>query len=527
MTVNEAINLAIEHHRAGRLAEAEGIYRRILAVQPDCFDALNNLGIIAHQVGRNEIAVELIRQAIALRPGSADAQGNLGAALRGLGRHDEAIAAFGRALAARPDSAGTLNNLGLTYFEKGAVDEAIATFAKAIALAPTDAEIHYHLGICLLQKGMLDEAIREFRSVIALRPEHADAHNVLGVALKCKGELQAAIKSYRRAIAIAPSFPEPHCNLALMLLATGSLREGWKEYEWRWKHPNFPSIKRTFSKPRWDGSEIHDKTILIHGEQGMGDCLQFVRLTRLLSERGCKVIFESPKPLAPLLSNSADLLGATIVVQEPSGRSPDLDFDLHLPLLSLPLVMNQLQPWGPAGIFPYVRADENLRRRWKDRLHAAGGFRVGIAWAGSRTHLDDRYRSMTLECLAPIAREKISFISLQIGDGSAQAKHQPVGMKLFDWTESITDFAATAALVAELDLVICVDTAAAHLAGALHKPVWVLLPFVADFRWGISGDKTAWYPSMKLFRQTAIGKWDDVVARVGEELDRVIAALQR
>jgi tetratricopeptide (TPR) repeat protein len=615
LTIQQAFDLALQHHQAGRLGEAEQIYRQILAQQPEHADAMHNLGMISFQMGRNDVAVELLRRAIVLNPSYAPAHNNLGNVLKGQGQFDEAIAAYRQAIALNPNlpevhsnlgnalkNKGQLdeaiaayrqaialnpnlseahNNLGVTLKEKGQLDEAIAALRQAIALNPNLSEANTNLGIALQDKGQLDEAIAAhrrviagnptlpearynlgnalqdkrqldeaiaaYRQAIALRPNYAEAHSNLGNALRDKGQLDEAIAAHRRAIALNPSlaeghsnlgialkdkgqldeamaafrqaisvrpnYAEAHVNLSLSLLTSGYFQQGWEEHEWRWKCREFPSPRRHFAQGQWDGSPLEDRTLLLHAEQGVGDAIQFIRYLPLVAQRGGKIIIECHTALQRLFRTVA----ANCQVVVPSQSLPA--FDLHCPLLSLPRVFGTNLGNIPNTV-PYLRADAEDARRWQDRLAGHSSIvKVGLGWAGNPAHKNDRNRSMKLARLAPLGQAPgVRFFSLQKGAAATEAKTPPAGMELVDWTQELKDFADTAALIANLDLVIAVDTAVAHLAGAMGKPVWTLLPYAADWRWMLERRDSPWYPTMRLFRQPYGGDWDSVIARVVEAL---------
>jgi len=615
LTIQQAFDLALQHHQAGRLREAEQIYRQILAQQPEHADAIHNLGMISFQVGRNDVAVELLRraivvnpsyapahnnlgnalknkgqledaiaayrraivrnpnyaeahsnlgnalmdkgqldeaiaayrQAIALNPDLPEVHSNLGNALKNKGQLDEAIAAYRRAIALNPNLSEAHNNLGVTLKEKGQLDEAIAALRQAIALNPNlpeantnlgialkdkgqldeaiavhrrviarnpnYAEAHYNLGNALRDKGQLDEAIAAYRQAIALRPNYAEAHYNLGNALKDKGQLDEAMTAFRQAISVRPNFAEAHVNLSLSLLTSGYFQQGWEEHEWRWKCREFPSPRRHFAQGQWDGSPLEDRTLLLHAEQGVGDAIQFIRYLPLVAQRGGKIIIECHTALQRLFRTVA----ANCQVVVPSQSLPA--FDLHCPLLSLPRVFGTNLANIPNTV-PYLHADPEDARRWQDRLAGHCSIvKVGLGWAGNPAHKNDRNRSMKLARLARLGQAPgVSFFSLQKGAAAAEAKTPPASMELVDWTQELKDFADTAALIANLDLVIAVDTAVAHLAGAMGKPVWTLLPYAADWRWMLERQDSPWYPTMRLFRQPYGGDWDSVITRVVEAL---------
>jgi Flp pilus assembly protein TadD len=480
MNIHQAFQLAIQHHQAGRLREAEMLYRQILATDPRHADALHMLGLGAFQAGRNDVAIDLIRRAIASRPNYPEAYGNLGLAL----------------------------------YENGQLDEAVAAQRQAIALKPDYPEAHGNLGNALKETGDLEGAVAACLQAIALRRNYPEAHYNLGGALKAKGQLEQAIDAYRRAIALRPDFADAHFNLALALLLQGDFLRGWEEYEWRWRNRDFRAARRSFPQPQWDGGPLEGRTILLHTEQGFGDSLQFIRYLPLVAERGGRVIVRCREGLRRLLQTMC----ADVPVLEKDQTLPA--FDVHCPLLSLPHLFATDLASIPGNV-PYLHADVAEAGVWRERLAACvPSLKVGLVWAGSPTHRNDRNRSMKLASLTTLARVPgVRFVSLQKGEAAAEAKSPPEGMELLDPTDELNDFADTAALIAALDLVIAVDTSVVHLAGAMGKPVWVLLPFAPDWRWLLDRNDSPWYPTMRLFRQQRAGEWDPVVAEVRSELE--------
>jgi len=541
--LNSRFDLAVRHHRSGQLQEAEQLYRQILSQQPKHINALQNLGLIAHQTGRNDVAVDLIRRAIALNPNYAEAHSNLGNVLKDTGQLDEAIAAYRQAIALNPNLLGAYSNLGNALADKGQIDEAVAVYRQSIALNPNFPKAHNNLGTALKEKGQLDEAIAAYRQAIILDPHYteahsnlgnalkdkgdvdeaiaahrqaivlnpsfSEAHNNLGMALKDMGQLDEALAAYRQAVALRSNFPEAHYNVASVLLAQGDFQPGWEEYEWRWKLKDFQPFLRNFARPLWDGSPLESRTLLLHAEQGFGDAIQFIRYLPFFIQQGGKIIVECQIELQRLFQTVAD--GVQVVAR----GHPLPAFDLHCPLLSLPRIFGTTLDTIPNAV-PYLQSDphdaENCRREFRDHEPIT---KVGLAWAGNPAHKDDHNRSMQLATLAPLVHiPGVRFFSLQKGEWG----NPRTGLEIIDWTKEPKDFADTAALIANLDLVIAVDTAVAHLAGAMGKPVWTLLPFVPDWRWLLDREDSPWYPSMRLFRQPSREDWDSVVAQVVDAL---------
>jgi tetratricopeptide (TPR) repeat protein len=547
LTVDQAFQIGILHHRAGQLAQARAFYQQVLAKQPGHADALHLLGVIAHQAGQNDVAVDLIVKAIAIKPDYPQAHCNLGNVLRDMGRLDESITACRRAIDQKPDLAEAHCNLGNAQQDKGQLAEAVAAYRHAIALKPnypeahsnlgaslrenhqldeaigacraaiacrpTFAEAHSNLGIALHENQQLDEAIAAYRRSIDLAPGLAEAHYNLGTALRDKGLLDEGIAAYRHAISLRPIYPEAHYRLAGVLLLKADFPRGWKEYEWRWPCRDFPKPCWTFDRPRWDGADLANRTILVHAEQGFGDTIQFIRYVPLLAALGATVIFGCDPALRRLLERTAG------IAQWLDWGQPLPAYDCHCPLMSLPLVFETTLQ-NILHDVPYIRAETEAVDRWRQALAGDGpGLKVGLVWAGRPTHQNDRNRSLPLSALAPLAMAKgVRFYSLQKGEASRQASNPPAGMELIDRTDQLHDFADTAALIANLDLIISVDTAVAHLAGAMGKPVWALLPFVPDWRWLLDREDSPWYPTLRLFRQPDRGDWAGVVSKVAQAL---------
>lgn len=477
-TIEDALKTAAAHHRAGELEKAATIYRQALKLHPSDPDALHLLGVVATQVGHVD-AIPLLREAISRRP-----------------RFPEAYEHLGNALQVR-----------------GEFSEAISCYRRAIELLPGFPEAWRNLGSALTGAGEIDEAVRCCRHALSLERGIPLAHYNLANALQLQGKGEEAIAEFRAAIAIDPDFAEAHGSLAQALLRRGELAEGYREYEWRWRCESFRSRGvRNFAQPQWDGSDLRNRTILLHAEQGLGDTIQMVRFVPKVVARGGHVIVECARPLLRLLQRAALLRDARIAE---SPAEAQITFDVHMPMMSLPFALGvRSQADIPANV-PYLSAEP--------RQLTATGLKVGFVWSGSSAHANDRNRSIALHALAPLARDGVTYFSLQIGEAAAEIRTPPLGMKFIDMNDQIRDFADTAQIVAGLDLVICVDTAVAHLAGAMGKRAWVLLPFVADCRWMERREDSPWYPTMRLFRQRRPGDWRQVVSEIGIALDELLA----
>jgi Tfp pilus assembly protein PilF len=446
---------------------------------------------------------------------TADIFNKLGDALKRKGDREKAISAFKNAVAIKPDFSEAHYNLGCLFNTEGKHDEAIVCYKKALQYNPEFAEANYNMGIAFQEKGEDDEAIACYKAALQISPDSALAWSSLGILWKGKRRFDEARDCFQKAVALDPALPEAHWNLATLLFAQGDYGAGWKEYEWRARMKGMEGLQGKYDQPLWQGEDIAGKTILIHAEQGMGDAIQFIRYARLVARRGARVIVEGQPELDRLLRQVEGIHDFI-----PRGNPLPL-FDLQCPLLSLPLRFGTTVETIP-GKEPYIPVDQGLSKKWRDRIGAGqGSVRAGLAWSGNPRHESDKMRSFPLavfSCLADI--RGVEFFSLQKGSAAAEAKNPPGGMKLYDFSEELDDFADTAALIANLDLIISVDTAVVHLAGALGKPVWTLLPFTPDWRWMLDRDDSPWYPSMRLFRQLSEGDWEGVLRRVRAELER-------
>jgi len=645
--IPQAIQIALDHHHAGRLPEAEGIYRQVLQADPDNAEAMQLLGVIAHQVGRNDLAVELFDKVLAIQPGYAEAWGNRGLSqhalgryeealgsfdralsiragyaealsnrgntlrelgrleeslasydralsirpafaealnnrgnvlktlgrldealasldtalaispgyaealsnrglvLQALGRHDEALASYGQALALNPGYVEALNNHGAALSELGRHEEALASLEAAISLQPQYAGAHYNRGNALQALGRQGEAIASYDKAVSLQAGFLDAVNNRGNALKKLRRFEDALDSYdralaidsghagawsnrgtalyelkrydealecyARALAIRPGDADAHWNEGLCRLSIGDLEQGWKKIEWRWQTEEFRGRRRDFRQPVWLGREpLAGKTILLHAEQGLGDAIQFCRYVPMVAALGATVVLEVLPELKTLMDR---LEGADRVI----ARGEALPgFDYHCPLLSLPLAFGTALASIPAAV-PYLGADAALVKQWKKRLGAKRRPRIGIAWSATRLSAYGLARSIALPQFVELIPAGMQCVSLQKDlDDEERA--------LIDSRKDIVHFGAgfedTAALVELADVVISVDTSIAHLAGAMGKAAWVLLPFVGDWRWMADREDSPWYPSVRLFRQPAAGDWAGVLGRVRGEIER-------
>jgi tetratricopeptide (TPR) repeat protein len=498
----------------GRFDESLASYDRALALRPDLADAHANRGNVLLALGRFEEALASYDRALALRPDLAEAHANRGSALHALKRFAEALASHDRALALRPDYAETRYNRGNALHALRRFEEALADYERALALRPDYVEVLANRGITLHELKRFEAALESQDRALAVRPDYAEAFVNRGVTLHELKRFDEALASYDRALALRPDYAQAHFNEAVCRMLIGDFDRGWQKFEWGWETEELKNAKRTFPQPLWLGSdEIAGKTVLLHGVHGFGDTIQFCRYAPQVEARGTRVVLEVHEPLRALMGTLAG------VAQIVSRGEPLPDFDLHCPLLSLPLAFGTRLATIPAQT-PYLRASPQAVMDWNARLGPRQRPRIGLAWSGRPEHDNDRNRSMKLSTLlSPLAGCDATYVSLQ---REVRADDAPVlqgRSDILHFGEELKSYADTAALVANLDLVISVDTSVAHLAGALAKPVWILLPFIPDWRWLLDRDDSPWYPTARLFRQDETRGWDNVMARVHAALD--------
>lgn len=581
--VERMLNEALEHYRAGRYVEAIGCCAEVLETAPEQADALYVLGVCEHCMGRTEQARGAVERALALNPGNPHYYLTLGQILAAGGELERARSLYGRALEIDPAFPEVLNNLGALELDARRFGEAGRLFQRALEARPEFAEASCNLGVVAAEEGRPEEAIERYRQAIALRPdypeaqnnlanvlsamgEHAEAvtvleallarhpefaiaHNGLGNALFSLGEPERARACFERALSIDPNFsealgnvanaltrdgdteqarsvyrrameldpklPKVHFNYAMMLLGSGDYAAGWAEYEWRLQASNWLGGHAWFHRAGrlWDGKAAPGKRLLVRAEQGFGDVIQFVRFLPRVKALVAEVILEAPAPLRRLLESAP---GVDRFVEAEPGRIEARGYDLFVPIMSLPHRLGVSLGTLP-GADGYLKVAHPPAARLAEVL-AGGGFKVGIVWAGSATHQDDRYRSCPAEAFQPLLGiEGVRLYSLQYGPRASEA---PAGV--VDLSGLIEDFADTAMVLEQLDLLISVDTAPVHLAGALGRPCWVLLAAHPDWRWLESGETTRWYERLTLFRQRRVGEWgeiiNDVVNRLGERI---------
>jgi tetratricopeptide (TPR) repeat protein len=510
------IALAFGAYQQGRLGDAEKSLSAILAAVPDHLDALHLLGLLRHQQQRNAEALELVGAVLKRAPHSGEACNNYGLILAALARHRDALAAFEKALATGAKGIAVRKNRAGSLKRLGRLVDALAAYEAIVGVKPDDADALNECGGLYLRLGRAAGAIDCYDRALALMPQAVALHINKGTAQSALNRFDEALESFNAAIAIDPECAEAHYDASLVRLRLGDFANGWRQYEWRWKKHEHAGKRPDFGAPLWLGQEpLKDKTIVLLAEQGYGDTIQFLRYVPLVAALGARVILGVQPPLKLLASGVA---GVSLVLGE-GERVPPADF--YCPLLSLPLAFATELTTVPANI-PYIRPQPECIAQWRAKLNgyrpADGRLRIGLCWSGSNVHLNDRNRSIPLERFAAIlAVPDVDFVSVQKDVNPAHAAFLR-RYNIVQLGQDFADFADTAAALAALDLVITVDTSVAHLAGAIGKAVALLLPFSPDFRWLLDRTDSPWYPTMRLYRQNAIGDWDTPLERLRQEL---------
>jgi tetratricopeptide (TPR) repeat protein len=500
----------------GRFAEAAAVFSRAVRVNPDIYEMQNDLGIAQARLGLLDEAAASFRETIRLQPTFAEAHKNLALALLQCQQPLEAATAARRAIELSPDLVAAHVSLANALQAQGKMSGALECLQHALRLHPESAELHNARGIALGRSGKEDEAVPCFRRAIELRPGYIRAYNNLGTALQSLGRSDEAIRYFEEGLRFAPEDPHLHTGRALIWLRQGDFERGCPEYEWRLR---LPEMRRCdLPQSRWQGEPLEGRPIVLLAEQGIGDTIHFIRYVPLVRQRGGQVVLICDESLVPLLTRFPG------IDQFLSFGSPLAAFQTFIPLASLPGVFNTSLSNIP-GEVPYLFADPELLQSWGQRLRSHRDFKIGIAWQGSRDNPDDYRRSAPLEAFQPLAKlPGVHLFSLQKGLGSEQLRRVahawPITNLAGRLDEDTAAFMDTAAVMKQLDLVVTVDTAVAHLAGALAVPVYVALAFVADWRWLVDRDDSPWYPTMRLFRQKERGGWSEVFSRIAATIAR-------
>ncbi len=547
---NDWLREALSHYQAGRLDKARAVYLAMLEQQPHQVEAMLLLGIIAYRTKEYDRSLGYFQQVISIKQDWPETYNNLGACFWEQGKIEQAIAAYKQAIALKPDYPKAYNNWGNCLKTLGRLDEAIAQYQRAIALDPQYAGAYNRLGNTLKKQGKIAEAIAQYHLALAIEPNYVEVHNNMALVLQTEGRLEEAIGYYNKSLELRPNDASTHFARAFTWLLKGDLPSGWHEYEWRWDDDIV--APRHFAEPLWDGSYLEGGTIFIYTEQGLGDNIQFIRYAPLVKERVGRVIVECPECLVRLF---ATVPGIDRVVSQDTvpEKSPLPEFDVQVPLMSLPRIVCTTLENIPASI-PYLRPLISFSdRRQQDPsqppkmrvglltpplLRGAGGDRldeaaikVEFVWASTDSYLHDltRYRSCSLDLflelldIPTVPEKSVALYSLQKEPSSEALKRLlQTSERIVSLHKQLGDFADTANAIAQLDLVISVDTAVAHLAGAMGKPVWVLLPFAPDWRWMLDRSDSPWYPTMRLFRQSQPGDWQGVFVQIKSALQSLV-----
>ena len=572
--LSEPLAVALDRHQAGHMAEAERGYRAILNERPDHVDALHYLGVLLHQRGDNEDAAKLLDRALGLAPNGCacwsnrglvaaglgdlphavecyeralvidpafgNARNNLGTALQKEGRFDESIEQHELLLAQDPDFIDARLYLGSTLASAKRYDEALAVYRETLARDPGNFHAHFGEGNALRELKRFDEAVASLRRALALKPDHFEAtvnlgttlglfgkfveaeaqyrraltlrddpqiHVCVGAAIGSQGRFEEEEPYYRHALTLVPDHADALHNLALLELRRGNYKEGWALHEVRWRSSKYKPMNVP-GVPEWRGESLQGKTLLVAGEQGHGDMMQFARYIPVLERMGATVDMWVPENIVELIQSVSGIRRA---LQKGSTKG----YDYWTPSMSVPYRVAHLVP-GVLADTPYMSVSAERIGSWPARVKklASNRRKIGIVWAGSPTFGNDQFRSMPFAAWSPLAEvANTAWFSLQKGAARDQLMQPDCALKPHDLTDDIHDFADTAALIEQLDLVITVDTSVAHLAGALGKPVWVFLPANYDWRWMLDRDDSPWYPGMRLFKQTTLGDWTEPVSR--------------
>jgi tetratricopeptide (TPR) repeat protein len=499
--------------QAGQYQDAKNIIIEGLVKFPNYVHLHFYLGNLYLHEKLYEKAVSCYQKALEINPEFSAIYPNLGKAYHGLGMLKEALEYFSQSVLHTPNKVEALCDQGTILSAMHRPEESLSSYDTALRVNPEHADTWCYRGNALKQTGRYDEALLSYSKAIQINPQHGIAWSNRGILLSALKRNKEALLDYERALIINPDHADAHFNRSICRLATGDFENGWQEHEWRFDIENYKGIKRLFTQPLWLGQHnIEGKTILIYSEQGLGDTIQFSRYTSLIASLGASVLLEVQSPLISLLRN----LGGVSKVINKGDALPDFDF--HCPLLSLPLAFKTEMETIPSRV-PYITHDTVLADHYQTVLEGISGPRIGIVWSGTDLGNNDWSRSVPLVKFLNFASTNLpTLISLQ---KEARAQDQSIlesNKAILHFGDKLLDFSDTAALISCMDIIITIDTSVAHLAGAMNKPVFILLPYSADWRWFLDRSDSPWYPSARLFRQTSAGDWDSVIEKVNMEL---------
>jgi tetratricopeptide (TPR) repeat protein len=504
---------AMRHHEANELDRAMALYRQILELDSRDADANHLLGLALHQSGNDEQAIPLFKRALMASPRNPFCHANLAELWRKQGKTENALECYRNVLSINPHDMAIRHLMGeaLAKLERNA--EAVAEYEKIIASGKATSATYWGMSEVLRQVDRMDDAVAAARKAIELDPNSDGAWHAYGWNLVRTGKVRESLPCFERAIQLNSKKPLLYWRRGWARLLLGDYERGWPDYETRWDDEEIQlKDRRPFPGLIWRGDDVNGKTVFVHMEQGAGDALQFLRYVPMIQERGGRVVLECYKDLAPLIARSIPGLELRT---DPSQPPPQYDF--HVPLLSLPYAFKTTLATVPAKV-PYLHADPVAVEVWRARLAEKPGLKIGLTWSGNPKHKNDRHRSIKLAQLGALKDiAGIQLVSLQKGPGSEQIAQVPE-LNLLNWTDELKNWDDTAALASALDVIITVDTSVAHLAGALAKPTWMLLPFAPDFRWIIDREDTPWYPTMRLFRQQKFNDWQPPLAKLFDEV---------
>ena len=518
LSVDQLFVTAVQHHQVGDYKQAEIIYHHILGLDPAHYLSLNNLGLINLQLGRNNQAEEYFKHAITANSNYYEAHTNLGNLHLRNGCCVPAISSYKEALRIASDDEEVWANLGNAYFKNNQFGQTIKCYQTAIQLNSSRYDLHKMLGNCHYILGQYQDAIRSYKESLKINPRQPELYCKTGLSCQNIGLYERGVECFRRAVALEPDDAELHSQFGTSLLLTGDFMNGWLEYEWRHKMAKY---NRHFVKPFWTGEDCDGQTLLIYAEQGVGDTIQFLRFVTLLEDRNLTIVFECPPRLKPLIE-SWNFLSKKFKVFSIGENLPDFDF--YLPLMSLPFLLGLNQIDQISSIAPCQFSICGTDYRYLIKRNE-NDLKIGLAWAGNPEHARDRDRSIKFTEFSKLLRLKnCSFFSLQVGQARTElyeTSNASLRESITDWGQTFTNFFDTAQAISQLDLVITVDTAIAHLSATMGKMTWIMLSANPDWRWLIRRENSPWYPQARLFRQQIFGRWDSVIANIAQNLLKI------
>ena len=514
--------------KQGSLEESIQAYQQAIQIQSGDADSYSNLGVALQDQGSLEESIQAYQQAIQIQPNHPEAYNNLGVVLKEQGRLEESIQAYQKSIEIQPKSAEAYHNLGNVLREQGSLEESIEAYQQVIQIQPNHPEAYNNLGVVLKDQGSLEESIQAYQQAIRLQPDYAEAYSNLGNVLREQGSLEESIEAYQQAIQIQPGSAETHNNLGLILLLLGDFHQGWKEYEWRLKCSNFSSENRNFPQPYWNGIHLNGKSVLIWAEQGIGDEIMFTSILLTLSQMTEKIVIECNIRLVSLFQRSFPQIQFFPRQNPPNPKLLDKNIDYQIPMGSLGQWLRTSEDSFKESKQTYLTACANKSAKIRERYQklADGKLLVGISWKSTGINQRQALLKSTIleDWTSVLLQQDCYFINLQYGDVKEELEqfHLQTNLMIYqdekiDSLRSLDDFAAQ---TSALDLVISTSNTTVHMAGALGKQVWTLLPYIPDWRWMLDREDTSWYPSMRLFRQNETGDWSGVFSQVKSELEQ-------